>query len=235
MALACDTVLCALRSSWSGPVRPSHVGRTWGSSSYDPSSDRTRCRTSRKRTVFRRGGNAGYTGKGVDVALIDTGVSPVTGPERDGQDHQRARPLARVAGAQACANLDTYGHGTFMAGLIAGRLDGALAAPPSLSRRGAGLADRLGQGRHADGGVDVCQVIAAIDWVVAAPVRQRVNIRVLNLSYGTNSTQPYMVDPLAFAAEQAWKAGIVVVAAAGNTGTRSAGPRARGSRATTRT
>jgi serine protease AprX len=44
------------------------------------------------------------------------------------------------------------------------------------------------------------------------------NIRVINLSYGTNSTQPYGVDPLAFAVEQAWKAGIVVVAAAGNSG-----------------
>src|SRR4029079_9688362 len=44
------------------------------------------------------------------------------------------------------------------------------------------------------------------------------NIRVINLSYGTNSTQQYQKDPLAYAAEQAWKAGIVVVAAAGNTG-----------------
>src|SRR6185295_1094927 len=40
----------------------------------------------------------------------------------------------------------------------------------------------------------------------------------VNLSYGTNSTQPSLVDPLSFAAERAWKAGIVVVASAGNTG-----------------
>jgi serine protease AprX len=44
------------------------------------------------------------------------------------------------------------------------------------------------------------------------------NIRVINLSYGTNSTQAYGTDPLAYAAEQAWKHGIVVVAASGNTG-----------------
>src|SRR5262249_56448407 len=44
------------------------------------------------------------------------------------------------------------------------------------------------------------------------------NIRVLNLSYGTNSAQAYTVDPLAFAAEQAWKHGITVVAAGGNDG-----------------
>jgi serine protease AprX len=44
------------------------------------------------------------------------------------------------------------------------------------------------------------------------------NIRVINLSYGTSSQQPYTVDPLAYAAEQASKAGIVVVTAAGNSG-----------------
>ena len=70
----------------------------------------------------------------------------------------------------------------------------------------------------ADGGTDVTQVIAAIDWVVQHRHDNGMNIRVLNLSYGTNSTQPYGVDPLAYAVEQAWKAGIVVVAAAGNSG-----------------
>ena len=70
----------------------------------------------------------------------------------------------------------------------------------------------------ADGGTDVTQVIAAIDWVVQHRDDDGRNIRVLNLSYGTNSLQAYKVDPLAFAVEQAWKAGIVVVVAAGNTG-----------------
>ena len=57
----------------------------------------------------------------------------------------------------------------------------------------------------ADGSVDVSQVIAAIDWVVQHRNDNGLNIRVLNLSYGTDSTQPYTVDPLAFAVEQAWK------------------------------
>ena len=74
----------------------------------------------------------------------------------------------------------------------------------------------------ADGGVDVSQVIAAIDWVVQHRNDNGLNIRVINLSYGTNSTQAYAVDPLAYAVEQAWKAGIVVVAAAGNTGYQNA-------------
>ena len=42
------------------------------------------------------------------------------------------------------------------------------------------------------------------------------NIRVLNLSFGTDSTQDYRLDPLAHAAEVAWYRGIVVVVSAGN-------------------
>jgi serine protease AprX len=75
----------------------------------------------------------------------------------------------------------------------------------------------------ADGGADVSQVIAAIDWVVQHRNDDGLNIRVLNLSYGTNSTQWSGVDPLAYAVEQAWDAGIVVVAAAGNSGYQARG------------
>jgi serine protease AprX len=70
----------------------------------------------------------------------------------------------------------------------------------------------------ARGATDVSQVIAAIDWVVQHRNDPGFNIRVLSLSYGTDSTQYYGLDPLAFAAEQAVKAGILVVAAAGNDG-----------------
>ncbi len=61
-------------------------------------------------------------------------------------------------------------------------------------------------------------MIAAIDWVTQHAHDPGINIKVLNLSFGTNSTQAYTVDPLAQAAEQAWKHGIVVVVAAGNDG-----------------
>jgi serine protease AprX len=70
----------------------------------------------------------------------------------------------------------------------------------------------------ADGGVDVSQVIAAINWVIQHKNDNGLNIRVINLSYGTNSTQDPLLDPLSFAVEQAWKKGIVVVAASGNAG-----------------
>ena len=75
----------------------------------------------------------------------------------------------------------------------------------------------------SEGATDVSQVIAAIDWVVQHRNDAGLNIRVLNISYGTDSTQPYDVDPLAFAAEQAVRAGIVVVAATGNAGFSKAG------------
>jgi serine protease AprX len=72
----------------------------------------------------------------------------------------------------------------------------------------------------SDGGVDVSQMIAAVDWAVQHRKDPGLNIRVLSLSGGTDSTQSYLVDPLAHAVESAWHHGIVVVVAAGN----SAGP-----------
>jgi hypothetical protein len=70
----------------------------------------------------------------------------------------------------------------------------------------------------ATGATDVSQVLAAIDWVVQHRHDSGLNIRVLNLSFGTDGTQPYTIDPLSYAAEVAWRRGIVVVAAAGNAG-----------------
>ena len=110
-----------------------------------------------------------------------------------------------------------------MAGLIAGH-DPSLTAPyssaPASAYRGMAPDARIVSLKvaDADGGADVTQVIAAIDWVVQNAHYPGFNIRVINLSYGTLSSQPYGADPLAYAAEQAWKHGIVVVAAAGNTG-----------------
>ena len=117
-------------------------------------------------------------------------------------------------------NFDTFGHGTFTAGIIAGH-DGALTAPyaaaPASAYRGIAPDARIVsvEVATADGGTDVTQVIAAINWVVQHRNDNGMNIRVLSLSYGTNSTQASTVDPLAYAVEQAWKEGIVVVVSAG--------------------
>jgi serine protease AprX len=166
--------------------------------------------------------SAGYTGRGVDVALIDTGVAPVAG--LDGSDKVIYGPdLSLESQAPSLTNLDTNGHGTFMAGLIAGH-DAALTSPygaaPASAYAGMAPDARIVSLKvgTADGGVDVSQVIAAIDWVVEHRSDNGLNIRVLALAYGTNSTQDPYVDPLSYAVEQAWKSGIVVVAAGGNSG-----------------
>jgi len=192
------------------------------SSSYDPGSDVNSMASTADYTGADAFWAAGYTGKGIDVAVIDSGISRVQG--LSAPDKVLYGPdLSLESQASNLTNLDTFGHGTFIAGLIAGRDDG-LAYPytggTASQYRGMAPDARLVSIKvaTADGGTDVSQVIAAIDWVVQHAHDPGMNIRVLNLSYGTASTQSYVLDPLAFAAEVAWKAGIVVVAAAGNTG-----------------
>ena len=122
---------------------------------------------------------------------------------------------------------DDAGHGTFVAGLIAGNgasstpVDQGGRATVQYARRGpeAGIVslkvlDKNGNGRESD-------VIRAIAWTIQN--RQRYNIRVLNISLGGDVTGPLQTDPLAMAVEAAWKAGIVVVTAAGNEGDFGAG------------
>jgi serine protease AprX len=157
------------------------------------------------------------TGDGVGVALIDSGVSPVPGLNGAGKV-VNGPDLSFESQSPALRYLDTYGHGTHMAGIIAGQ-DPATGAESS---RFNGVAP----GAHlinlkvaaADGASDVSQVIAAIDWAVAHRNDPGLNIRVLNLSFGTESLQAANLDPLSFAVEQAWQNGIVVVVAAGNDG-----------------
>jgi serine protease AprX len=188
-------------------------GASWGSSAYDPASDPYSMQNITAADGAQAWWNAGDTGKGVDVAVIDTGVSPVAGLNAPGKVIN-GPDLSLESQAPSLQYLDTNGHGTFMAGLIAGN-DGQPGGYRGVAPDARIVSLKVGV---ADGGVDVSQVIAAIDWVVQHANDDGMNIRVLNLSYGTNSTQPYQVDPLAYAVEQAWKAGIVVVAAAGNSG-----------------
>jgi serine protease AprX len=167
--------------------------------------------------------NGGATGKGVDIALIDSGVVPVDGLKAAGKVVYG--PDLTPEAATSAKNLDTYGHGTNMAGIIAGR-DSAAAAPYA-----GNTSDFIGMApdarivsikvADAQGQTDVSQAIAAIDWVVANGHKDGLNIRVLNMSFGTDGVQSYQLDPLAYAAEQAWHSGVVVVVAAGNEGNTS--------------
>jgi serine protease AprX len=168
--------------------------------------------------------NQGITGAGVDVALVDSGVAPVPGLDSgnvvDGPDLSFESQHADVR------YLDTFGHGTHMASIIAGRDTAGTPASYADSGHFTGIAPDARvislKVAAADGSADVSQVIAAIDWVTQHAHTDGLNIRVLNLSYGTDSTQGYQLDPLAYAVEQAWQHGIVVVVAAGNDGTNRA-------------
>ena len=159
------------------------------------------------------------TGLGVGVALLDTGVAPVEGLLTPGR-LVNGPDLSFESQAPGTRYLDGYGHGTHMAGIIAGRDSAVPVGGENDAKHFVGMAPdatlvnvKVGA---ADGGVDVSQVVAGIDWVVTN--RAKHNIRVLNLSYGTDSVQAASLDPLAHAVESAWRAGIVVVVAAGNDG-----------------
>jgi serine protease AprX len=151
----------------------------------------------------------GTYGKGVGVAVLDTGVSPmpdlagrlVHGPDLSGEG----------------TLVDSYGHGTVMAGLVAG--DGVASA----SRAG-GAFPGVAPAAHVvsvkvagrNGVVDVSTVLEAMHWISA--YREQFGIRVLNLSWGVASTQSPSVDPVNHAVQRLWAEGIVVVVAAGNSG-----------------
>jgi serine protease AprX len=163
-----------------------------------------------------------FTGAGIDIALIDSGVTPVPGLDTAGKIVY-GPDLTEESQNPATANLDTFGHGTFMAGIIAGHDAGV----DPVTKNGSNVAfmgfapdARIVSVKVADahGATDVSQVLAGIDWVVQHAHDPGMNIRVLNLSFGTDSSQSYTIDPLAYAAEVAWRSGILVVTSAGNSG-----------------
>jgi serine protease AprX len=146
-----------------------------------------------------------YQGDTGAVASIDTGVTP--------NPNLGARLLARVDLTAERDGLDRFGHGTHMAGLIAG--DGTTS---SEAFTGAAPEARIVSVKVAgwDGATDVSTVIAGLQWVVSN--RSRFGIRVVNLSWGTDANRAYGVDPLDRAVERAWEAGLVVIVSAGNSG-----------------
>jgi serine protease AprX len=161
------------------------------------------------------------TGQGVGVALIDSGVAPVKGLSQPGKVIN-GPDLSFESQAANLRQQDTFGHGTHMAGIIAGRDPEVPAGKESDPRYFVGVAPDAHlvdlRVAAADGAVDVSQIIAAIDWAITHRNDTGLNIRVINLSFGTDSLQDPKFDPLAYAVEAAWRAGIVVVVAVGNDG-----------------
>ena len=221
-----ETTAAVAQVTLNAPVQL--LGAGWGLPSipYSPAGDVNSMYNIEQMDGAHAYWNAGYTGQGVGVALIDSGVTPVDGLTTPGKvvNGPTSPSNRRVPSLEY---LDTFGHGTHMAGIIAGRDSAVTSVSSSDSTHFLGMAPnaQIVSVKVADalGQTDVSQVLAAIDWVVQHQNDNGMNIRVLNLSYGTDSNQSYVLDPLAYAAEQAWLHGIVVVVAAGNDGNWSNG------------
>ena len=142
----------------------------------------------------------GVRGRGVSVAVLDSGVAP---------DADLAnRIIASVNFADPRSAADPGGHGTHVAGIVAGdgtRSDGEfVGVAPQANIVDVRVLDSKGAGR-------LSSVIRGIEWVLAH--RNTYGIRVINMSFGAPARTSYRADPLAAAVEIAWKAGVVVVAA----------------------
>jgi serine protease AprX len=148
----------------------------------------------------------GDTGQGVNVAVLDTGITPLpdfAGRLVDGVD---------LSGGNNPWD-DQYGHGTFVAGLIAGNgasSDGQYTGEAP----GAGLVSVKVAG--ASGETDLATLIEGVGWTIAHEAVD--DIRVLNMSLGSVPSESTVLDPLDNAVEAAWESGIVVTVSAGNDG-----------------
>jgi serine protease AprX len=155
---------------------------------------------------------SGYDGSGVGVAIIDSGVTSWHDDLTSPAGAQRVDRFVDFVNGRSMP-YDDYGHGTHVAGIVAGNgfdSGGARSGiAPAAHLIVLKTLDGSGRGRISD-------VIAALGYVVAH--KHDLNIRVVNLSVGTGVYESYNDDPLTLAAKRAVSEGIVVVAAAGNTG-----------------
>jgi serine protease AprX len=150
------------------------------------------------------------TGAGVDVALIDSGVLGVAALD-GARKLVRGPDFSEDASDADLRGLDAFGHGSHMAGVIAGD-------DPGTGYKGVAPGARLVSIKvaGADGVTSLVRVLMALDWVRRNRNDDGLRIRVLNLSFGVDARRPYVREPLAYAAEQLWRRGVTVVAAAGN-------------------
>jgi serine protease AprX len=179
--------------------------------------NRGNAQTARGHAVNTMLGNLGLStdttaGRGITVALIDSGLFPskaFDGRIKAFYDFTNGRTRSRKA-------YDDYGHGTHVAGLIGGLQTTAdreyQGVAPGVEFVVLKVLDGNGKGKTSD-------VIRAIEFAVANAKDSLLGIDVINLSLGHPIFEPAASDPLVRAVEKASKAGIIVVASAGNFGT----------------
>jgi serine protease AprX len=162
----------------------------------------------------------GYRGAGIGVAVIDSGI---TSWHAD-LSYQGSSSLVKTKNGQRVAAFvdfvngrttpyDDNGHGTHVAGIVAGNGFDTLGARAGIAPDAHLVSLKV---LDQNGGGVISNVIAALDWVLKN--RTTYNIRVINLSVGAAVTESYKTDPLTLAAKRAVDAGVVVVTAAGNLG-----------------
>ena len=179
--------------------------------------DEFTCASSGADTAFQK---YGLNGQGVTVAVVDSGIVP--SPDLT-SGTQASRLLGAVSFVPGDASTnDACGHGSHVAGIVAGN-----GSHSTGNYRGYAYTHTFyGTARNANlvnvrvldqnGQSSVSTVLAGLQWVVQN--KAKYNIRVVNLSLGHPVGESYTTDPLCQAVEAAWKAGIVVVCAAGNAG-----------------
>ena len=156
--------------------------------------------------------NLGFDGAGVGVAIIDSGVA------RAHDDlATRVAHFVDFVDFQSQPH-DGYGHGTHVAGIIAGSGQDSAGERRGIAP-GAHLVVLKALDARGDGYIS--NAIAALDYAIEH--RAAYNIRVINLSVAAGVYESYKTDPLTLAAGRAVEAGIVVITAAGNLGRTSGG------------
>ena len=159
-------------------------------------------------------------GEGVGVAVLDTGIAgdlpDFKTSRRDATSRVR---VSAVVNPNATSAGDGFGHGTHIAGLIAGNGNARLKTDP-LRGRYVGVAPdaHLISVKVSDeaGETSLLDVIYGLQFAVDH--KAQYGIRIVNLSLNASTAESYSTDPLDAAAEAAWFAGLVVVASAGNNG-----------------
>lgn len=144
----------------------------------------------------------GFLGADVGVAVLDSGVHP-----HPDLKNNRVDVVIQSVGS---AN-DGYGHGTHVAGIVAGNsADGYhVGMAPKARIYNIKITDNDGNAKESD-------LIAGLQWVYNNQTTY--NIRVVNISMQSTLAASYMNSPLDAAVEALWLKGVVVVVSAGNRG-----------------